>query len=96
MPAYLIMTRHSTYDPDAMLRYSAIAATAPARTAELVASTKIGRSRVLEGAAPEALAIIRFDSWDDALAWYESPQYAAARAHRLPAGEFGAVLIEHN
>lgn len=95
MPAYLVMSRLRTDNPEAMLRYAALAAKAPALSAKIMASTKIGRWRVLEGHPPDTTAIIRFDSWDDALAWYESPEYTEARKHRMPAGEFSAVLIEH-
>lgn len=95
MPAYIVMSRLSTKDPEAMRRYAALAAKAPASSASIAASTKIGRWRVLEGRTPDTMAVIRFDSWDDALAWYDSPEYAAARQHRMPAGEFSAILIEH-
>ena len=94
MAAYLIMTRIRTDDPARLETYAAIAATAPPGSARLVASTKAGRSRTLEGNGADAVAIIRFDSWDDAMAWYDSPEYTEARQHRLASGEFATVLIE--
>lgn len=94
MAAYLVMTRLRTHDPAGLVAYAEAAAKAPAGSVRLVASSKIGRWKVLEGDAPDVVSVLRFDSWDEALNWYESPEYQAARQHRLPAADVGAVLIE--
>lgn len=94
MSAYVIMFRDSTHDPDGLKTYAELASRAPAAKIELVASSKLGRYRVLEGDTVEAAVILRFPEWEDALEWYESPEYQAARKHRLASGTFRAVLIE--
>lgn len=62
-----------------------------------------GGKFLAEGAAPEVLegdwspkrmAIVEFPSADAARAFYHSPEYQAARQHRLPAANFGIVLVD--
>lgn len=92
--AYIVLLRIRTEDDEGMKRYADLAANAPTDKIELVASTKLSRSRILEGGDLEAAVIMKFPSWDDALHWYESPEYSKARRHRLASGTFRAVLIE--
>lgn len=94
MSAYIVLSRDKTHDPEGLKTYAELAALAPIEEIELVASTKIGRFRFLEGKPAEAVVVMRFPDWDAALAWYESPEYTKARAYRLKSGEFRAVLID--
>lgn len=48
----------------------------------------------LEGASRPRNVIIEFESMKAAQACYESPEYQAARAHRLGAGEADILLLE--
>ena len=55
-----------------------------------------GRHETLEGDwAPARLAMVRFPSYEQAKAWYDSEQYRQARAKRAGATElFNMVLVE--
>ncbi len=94
MAAYIVMTRLRTHDPHGLVAYGEVAQTAPWSNARVVATTKAGKWKPLEGDAPDVVTVIRFDNWDDALGWYDSPEYQAARQHRLPACDVTAVIIE--
>jgi uncharacterized protein (DUF1330 family) len=94
MSAYIVMIRHQTLDPDRMRRYAELAPRAPTAALTIVAA-KTCPMTVLEGEPVEAVVILRFPDWDAALAWYDSPEYMAARAHRLDGGaDIRAYLVE--
>lgn len=94
MAAYIVMTRLRTHDPAGLSAYAEAAQKAPSTSARVVASTKTGRWQSLEGDAPDVVSVIRFNDWDEAMGWYASPEYQAARQHRLPACDVSAVIVE--
>jgi uncharacterized protein (DUF1330 family) len=50
---------------------------------------------VLEGDwAPERIVVIEFPTVDAAKRWYDSPEYAAARAVRAGAGRWNMIVVE--
>jgi uncharacterized protein (DUF1330 family) len=53
-----------------------------------------GAYEALEGAARPRNVILEFDSYEQARRYYHSPEYQAARQHRLGAAEGEFVLIE--
>ena len=53
-----------------------------------------GRYRQLEGEGRPRNVVIEFDSFEDALACYNSPEYQAARAKRIGAGEADIIIVE--
>lgn len=53
-----------------------------------------GRSEQLEGQGRPRNVVIEFDSFEDALACYRSPEYQAARSKREQAGEADIVIVE--
>ena len=53
-----------------------------------------GTSTQLEGAGRPRNVVIEFDSYEDALACYNSPEYQSARAHREGAGIADIVIVE--
>lgn len=54
-----------------------------------------GQTVVLEGAwDPERLVVIWFDSIAAAQQWYDSEDYAEARATRAGAGTYNMVVVE--
>jgi uncharacterized protein (DUF1330 family) len=94
MPAYLIVIRNSPVtDPDAYAEYQrrTRANQPPVPVTPLVAH---GAVHPLEGDAPAAVVVLRFDSVDDAQAWYNSDAYQEALPHRLKAGEFQSFIVE--
>jgi uncharacterized protein (DUF1330 family) len=53
-----------------------------------------GRCEQLEGAGRGRNVVIEFDSYEDALGCYNSPEYQAAKARRQGAGEADIVIVE--
>ncbi len=53
-----------------------------------------GRHTQLEGAGKARNVVIEFNSYDDAVACYNSPEYQSARAHRENAGLADIVIVE--
>jgi uncharacterized protein (DUF1330 family) len=55
-----------------------------------------GRLEVLEGnwAEPERLAIVEFDSLEQARKFYNSPEYVAVRALRRGAADVNMLVVE--
>ena len=93
MPAYLI-SNVEVHDPVQFRLYQE-----PARAAVV----QYGGKFLAEGAAPEALegdwapkcmAIVEFADANAARRFYNSPEYQAARLHRLPAADFKIVLVD--
>jgi uncharacterized protein (DUF1330 family) len=93
MAAYIVVVRSNTRDPSGLEKYASIAREAPIDKLQIVAA-KTNRWQVLEGPAADALAILRFPTWDDALAWYNSDAYSKARPYRQAASDCRAFIIE--
>jgi uncharacterized protein (DUF1330 family) len=92
--AYVIVDMKIS-DPEQYKQYMAAApAAVKAYGGEYV--IRGGRFEVLEGAwQPARLAMLKFPSYEQARAWYDSEQYRAARAKRAGATEFfNMVLVE--
>ena len=53
-----------------------------------------GRSEQLEGDGRPRNVVIEFDSFEDAVACYNSPEYQAAKEKREEAGEADIVIVE--
>ena len=53
-----------------------------------------GRQEVLEGPAPEGVAIAEFPSLEEAKQWYESPAYQAAAQHRFKGAIYRGIIVE--
>ena len=94
MTAYIVLFRHQTHDENGMKVYAELASQAPMSKLELVASSKLGAFNLLEGEGVETAVIMRFPSQEDAMAWYDSPEYTKARKHRMASGEFTVALID--
>jgi uncharacterized protein (DUF1330 family) len=93
-PAYLIVEMHIT-DLDQYKQYMAEApAVVKAFGGEYL--VRGGRHEALEGDwTPHRVAMLRFPSYAQAKAFYDSAQYAAVRAKRRDAVEyFNSMLVE--
>lgn len=91
MTAYVVILRERTTDPVALQRYRDRAP--KARDAHPLSPLAFyGLQDVLEGEAPEGVAILGFASMEVARAWYSSPEYQAALPHRL-AGSVSRVIL---
>jgi len=93
MTAYLIQTRIETTDQAELDTYTALARPTLAGhpVSPLVA---YGNQQTLEGEPSEGVVIFAFPSKDEALAWYQSPDYAAAREHRARGARYQVTLVD--
>ncbi|WP_298333436.1 DUF1330 domain-containing protein [Asticcacaulis sp.] len=93
MPKAYIIAQAKVTDPESYAKYGA--GTKPA--AEKFNMTPLargGRSQVLEGEGFPRVVVLEFPSYEAALGYYNSPEYQAAREHRLNAAEFNMVVVE--
>jgi uncharacterized protein (DUF1330 family) len=92
-PAYVVMIRDRMIDADEFETYRQLAP--KARGAHnIVPLAFYGPQQVLEGPAAEGTVVLKFDSIAAARAWYDSPAYQEALAHRLKGAEYRVILVE--
>lgn len=93
MPKGYIIARVTVDDNDAYMRYAQGAAIAMKKYGARVLA-RGGKCEALDGEARPRNVILEFESYDQAKAYFNSPEYQAARAHRVgkSVGEF--VLVE--
>jgi uncharacterized protein (DUF1330 family) len=95
MSAYVIFIREATTDAAELQQYAQKAPAA--RTGHDIARVAFyGQLDVLEGPPAEGVAILRFPDMAAARAWYDSPAYQEARAHRLKGAAYRLLLVEGN
>jgi uncharacterized protein (DUF1330 family) len=93
MPAYVIFIRERTLDQSELDTYATMAPpTLEGLPIKFLAA--YGRQEVLEGPAPEGVAIAEFPSLEEAKHWYESPAYQAAARHRLKGATYRGLVVE--
>ena len=93
MAAYWIVRGGETTDADALQEYGKLwPAIAAQFGAELIAGK--GRCETLEGRQYARQLIVRFDSYEQALACYQSAEYAAAKKFALQASDRELVIVE--
>ena len=93
MSAYVIV-QIAVEDPVAYERYKLLAAPSIAVYGGRYA-VRGGRSEVLEGAwQPARLVVLECPSAERARAWWDSPEYAAAKALRQQCAQTEMLLIE--
>jgi len=91
--AYLVVDARST-DPERMVEYRRLSTLAVDRFGGRFL-VRGGAYEVLEGGwQPQRLVVIEFESRERAKAFYESPEYVAARQARAGVSSFDMVLVE--
>lgn len=93
MSAVYWIARVTITDPARYARYMALAPAAFARYGGRLLARGLP-DHVLEGNRPDRVAIIEFDTMERAVACFQSPEYAAARAEREGAAIVDIVLME--
>ena len=94
MPAYVIFTRESAIrDQSEMEIYSRMNREGPPDP-KLIPLVVYGALESLEGNAPDGVVMLQFPTVEDARAWYYSPAYQAAIAHRKQAADYRAFIVE--
>jgi uncharacterized protein (DUF1330 family) len=93
MAAYVVVTREKTRNPDLFAQYKAkVRPTLSPHGAILLANQ--GRHDVLEGAPTEGVVLLKFPTYDDALAWYHSEAYQSVSVPRLQGSDHRYVIFE--
>ncbi len=93
MAAYVI-SQYEVIDPGLISVYLSLAQDAIAKYGGRYL-VRGGRIQVLEGeSTPSATVIVEFPSMEQALGWYESREYAEARAVRQRALRRTLILVE--
>lgn len=93
MPVYLVSSVEVS-DPEQFRNYQK-PAQAAVRQYGGVFRAEGAAPEPLEGDwAPKRMAIVEFPDADAARTFYHSPEYQAARQHRLPAASFNIVLVD--
>jgi uncharacterized protein (DUF1330 family) len=93
MATYIVFTRESTQDPQALATYaSQVGATLAGHPVKVLAA--YGEQEILEGEGPEGVVIAEFPSKEAALAWYRGPDYQTVVQHRFKGATYRAVLVE--
>lgn len=91
--AYVVIDARSS-DPEGMAEY---------RRLSSIAAEKFGARFLVRGGAyevlegqwqPQRLVVVEFESMEKAKAYYDSPEYVAARQARAGVSSFDMVLIE--
>ena len=88
-----VIARVTVNDPDAYQRYADLARVAMERHGAKILA-RGGRYAALEGEARPRNVILEFQSYEAALAYWNSPDYQAARAHRLGAADIELCVVE--
>lgn len=93
MAAYIIFERVKTTNEAELAAYSSMVGPS-LEGHEAIKLAAGGKVDVLEGAANEAVVILKFPSTEEAEAWYRSPLYQEASSRRLKAGEWRVMIVE--
>jgi len=93
MPAYVIFIRERTLDQSELDAYAKMAGPS-LEGLPINFLAAYGRQEVLEGPAPEGVAIAEFPSLEEAKRWYESPAYQAAALHRFKGATYRGLIVE--
>ena len=93
MSAYVIFIRERTLDPSELEVYAQLAPPSlEGWPIKFLAA--YGRQDVLEGPAPEGVAIAEFPSLEEARRWYDSPAYQNAARHRIKGATYRGLVVE--
>jgi uncharacterized protein (DUF1330 family) len=93
MPKGYWVARVDVHDPEAYKGYVTANAAAFAKNGGRFL-VRGGRSEAPEGTSRSRNVVIEFKDYDTAVACYHSPEYAAAKALRVPASVADLLIIE--
>lgn len=93
MSAFVIVWVEKTHDVDKIRAYRK-AARPSLEGRPATPRVVYGRQSVVEGPPFEGVAMIEFPTFEEAEAWYHSPEYQAAVVNRLAGADCRAVIVE--
>lgn len=94
MPAYLLFIREGAVKDEAKFMDYQMAMQANGPKVAMNPLIVYGASTPLEGASPDGVVLLQFDTAEAAKAWYHSPEYEAAKQHRFKAADYRVTLID--
>ena len=94
MTGYFIATINEVKDSDALKRYRQAAAPTLKQYGGEVMTSEYNSQQFVEGEEGFGVVVIRFPSYEQAQAWYNSAEYQAARELRLNGVDIHAVISE--
>jgi uncharacterized protein (DUF1330 family) len=93
MPALIVFTREKLRDKAEFDIYSGLAGgTLAGHTVK--PHVAYNKCETLEGAPIEGAVILEFPTMDAAKAWYDGPEYRAAREHRFKSADYRVFITE--
>ena len=93
MATYIVFIRESTRNAAELATYSEkVGSTLAGHPVSVLAA--YGRQEVVEGAEVEGVVLLKFPSFAEAKAWYDSPAYRKVREHRFRGADYRAVIVE--
>ena len=94
MAAYLIYSREEITDREKSVRYGELAVPQIREFGGEVLVAR-GNVRALEGDwAPMAVTILRFETTEALMAWYDSPEYAPLKQMRLESNIGDIIVVD--
>jgi uncharacterized protein (DUF1330 family) len=93
MTVFAVFIRDRMIDPEEFQTYSKKSAAARGDH-PIKAHVYYGAVDVLEGPPVDGVVIAQFPDKAAALAWYGSPAYQEAKAHRVKAADYRVFLVE--
>lgn len=92
MAAYVVMIKDETLDKDELTTYAQKAGEARGDH-QINPLAFYGDLQVLEGRDAEGVVVLEFADVEAAKAWYFSPAYQEAKAHRLKGANYRVLLV---
>jgi len=93
MPAYVVFIRDRMKNPEEFATYAKMAGAARGEHA-LTPLAFYGALETWEGDAADGVVIVQFPSKEEARNWYNSPEYQAAKVHRVKASDYRVIMVE--
>ncbi|SNY73272.1 DUF1330 domain-containing protein [Pantoea sp. GL120224-02] len=93
MAAYVVMIKDETLDKDELTTYAQKAGEARGDH-QITPLAFYGDLEVLEGREAEGVVVLEFADIDAAKAWYHSPAYQEAKAHRVKGANYRVLLVK--
>ena len=93
MSAYVIFIRKNIKNPEELKVYAELARAARADFT-IQPISFYGKTIALENIECESVAILKFQSMQDAKDWYNSDAYQRAKMHRDKSGEYMVLITE--
>lgn len=94
MTAYIVAIRNKITDPAEMETYKSLAPLAAAKFPNKNNLASYGKCEALEGPPVQGVVLIEFPTYEEAKAWYDSPEYQKAKSHRIRGSDYQFILFE--